>query len=195
VTAATAPTSYSNGIDPAAHMGLAGHLVKRYRLPPGLERDDVLQAARLGIVLAAQRYDPSRGAPFASYAAWWVRGQILAAIQEHLRQPALLADLVGEDDEGRRAYQDLLHAPEGPDQDAAPDVAQLLRVLPRRRWRKVVSLRYGLDGKGERTREEVAQLMGVTKQRVCQILARALTRMRRTAHHTGRQAQTPTPRS
>jgi DNA-directed RNA polymerase specialized sigma subunit len=38
--------------------------------------DDMESDAMLGLMLAARRYDPSRGVPFDVYASTWIRGHI-----------------------------------------------------------------------------------------------------------------------
>jgi RNA polymerase sigma-32 factor len=55
-----------------SHMPLVRSIARRYR---GHARhdDDLLAEGRLGLLQAAQRFEPERGVRFAVYAAWWVR--------------------------------------------------------------------------------------------------------------------------
>lgn len=55
-----------------AHMPLVRSIARRYR---GHARhdDDLVAEGRLGLLQAAQRFEPERGVRFAVYAAWWVR--------------------------------------------------------------------------------------------------------------------------
>jgi RNA polymerase primary sigma factor len=46
------------------------------------------------------------------------------------------------------------------------------------RDREVLSMRFGLDGKGERTLDQVAQVFGITRERARQLQKRALKRLR-----------------
>jgi RNA polymerase sigma factor (sigma-70 family) len=39
----------------------------------GLDYDGVMQAGVVAVLRALERYDPSLGTPFWTYAAWWVR--------------------------------------------------------------------------------------------------------------------------
>lgn len=58
-----------------ANRGLAHHFVKPY-LDHGMERDDLEQVALIGLVKAVERFDPSVGAAFASFARRYVVGEI-----------------------------------------------------------------------------------------------------------------------
>ena len=56
------------------HLPLARRLARRYAR--SADRDDLAQAAALGLVKAANRYDPNRGTPFERYAAPTILGEI-----------------------------------------------------------------------------------------------------------------------
>ncbi|HEX6021309.1 MAG TPA: sigma-70 family RNA polymerase sigma factor [Solirubrobacter sp.] len=56
------------------HLPLARHLARRYAA--GSDRDDLEQVASLGLVKAVDRYDPSRGFAFASFAVPTILGEI-----------------------------------------------------------------------------------------------------------------------
>lgn len=64
--------------------------------------------------------------------------------------------------------------------------AMLQTLTPREE--AVLTLRFGLDGKGERTWEEIGNYLGVTRERPRQIVAKALRRLRhphRAKHFSG----------
>lgn len=50
-----------------------------------LKLEDLVNEGNLGLVIAAKRFDPSRGFKFISYGVWWIRRSILAYISEHSR--------------------------------------------------------------------------------------------------------------
>jgi RNA polymerase primary sigma factor len=51
----------------------------------GLALLDLIGEGNLGLLTAAQKFDPEHGVKFISYAVWWIRQAILAAIARHGR--------------------------------------------------------------------------------------------------------------
>jgi RNA polymerase sigma-32 factor len=62
-----------------AYMRLVVALAGRYR-NYGLPTTDLIQEGNVGLMQAAERFDPERGVRFSTYAGWWVR----AAIQDYI---------------------------------------------------------------------------------------------------------------
>lgn len=59
-------------------------------------------------------------------------------------------------------------------------VREMLRVLPAR-YAEVIRLRFGLDGTGDRTLDEVGEVLGVTRERIRQMQESAMKRLRKAA--------------
>jgi len=53
----------------------------RLMLPPSLDRDDLIGYGTIGLIEAIDRFDPSRGVKFESYAVSRIRGAILDALR------------------------------------------------------------------------------------------------------------------
>lgn len=60
---------------------LAASLAKRLKRRAGKVDSDLLQQAHIGLMKAADRFDPDRGFRFSTYAVWWVR----AEVQDYVR--------------------------------------------------------------------------------------------------------------
>ena len=60
---------------------LAVFIAKTYTNDPDMLQD-LIQEANLGILIAIDKYEPQRGHRFSSYARWWMKAQIMNAINE-----------------------------------------------------------------------------------------------------------------
>ena len=62
-----------------SHLPLVKFIVDRIAssLPPHLDRDDLRSAAVIGLISAAERFDPSRGVQFKTFAEQRIRGTIM----------------------------------------------------------------------------------------------------------------------
>ncbi len=67
-----------------ANLRFVIRVAKRYR-HCGLPLEDLINEGNIGLIQAAERFDPGRGIHFVSYAVWWIRQAILKAIQENGR--------------------------------------------------------------------------------------------------------------
>ena len=65
-----------------AHLGLAERLATRFRQTGGVGHDDLVQAARVGLVTAVNRYDPDRGNSFIVYAIVCINGELRRSLRD-----------------------------------------------------------------------------------------------------------------
>jgi RNA polymerase sigma-32 factor len=58
-----------------SHLRLAASVARGYK-GYGLPIADLIAEANLGLVIAASRFEPGRGARFSSYAIWWIKATV-----------------------------------------------------------------------------------------------------------------------
>ncbi|RUM87100.1 MAG: FliA/WhiG family RNA polymerase sigma factor [Thermodesulfatator sp.] len=66
------------------HLSLVKYLAQRLagRLPPALDPEDLISAGLLGLIEAAQRFDPSRKIQFKTFAEFRIRGAMLDQLRQ-----------------------------------------------------------------------------------------------------------------
>lgn len=64
------------------NLRLVVHIAFEYRRT-FLNLLDLVQEGNIGLMQAAKKFDPLRGVPFSSYAAWWIRAYMLKHLLDH----------------------------------------------------------------------------------------------------------------
>ncbi|KAJ8602934.1 hypothetical protein CTAYLR_001509 [Chrysophaeum taylorii] len=82
----------------SANLPLVTTVAKRYRYTSSLDYNDLLQEGTFGLTRAVERFNPSLGYRFSTYAVWWIRQAISAAVLDQSRvirlPPKLHRDLL-----------------------------------------------------------------------------------------------------
>jgi RNA polymerase sigma factor (sigma-70 family) len=70
-----------------ANLRLAVSYVSKrcWRLAKTHGQEDLIQAANMGLITAAERFDPARGYRFSTYAYWWIRQAVSRWADQHSR--------------------------------------------------------------------------------------------------------------
>jgi RNA polymerase sigma factor (sigma-70 family) len=83
--------------------GLVVQVAKRYQsktlMGSALTLQDMIQEGKLGVLEAAERFDPEKGYQFSTYAMYWIRQRILRCLADHsrtIRLPAHVHSLVSQ---------------------------------------------------------------------------------------------------
>jgi RNA polymerase primary sigma factor len=188
-----------------ANLRLVVKLAMEYR-HARIGLDDLIAEGNLGLIEAANRFDPLRGVRFATYASWWIRKFIIQAIdrQAHQttsptrasgdpapekpetprRQRIISVDDFMQTSSDRHMLEKIASLTSADPQDVALErqlANKLTAILPKlpAQERLILAAHYGLDGQPPRTLQQIGKEMSLTRERVRQIEQRAIARARR----------------
>jgi RNA polymerase primary sigma factor len=68
----------------------------------GLDIMDLISEGNIGLLKAAERFDPTSGLKFISYAVWWVKQSILSSLNENARTIRLPSNIVQDTQKQKR---------------------------------------------------------------------------------------------
>ena len=169
------------------NMGYVVTLARQYKSDI-LSTDDLVSEGAIGMMKAAEKYDPSRGKPFVTFAAPFIRKSIETAIS----RLAIETEVRSTDESlpvgspNNYTLLNVLEDKDAPKADAIVEEAtldeELLKTIDvlNEREHEVVSRYYGLKG-WRQTMAEIAEDMELKRERVRQIRDQALRKLKKAA--------------
>ena len=153
----------------------------------GVPLEDLISIGTIGLIKAISTYRLDRNIRLATYASRCIENEILMHIRKIANQKTeisldepinmdydgnelLLADVLG-------TQEDMILKPLEDDVDICL-LRQAVRELPERE-REIIWMRFGLEGRKERTQKEVAQLMGISQSYISRLEKRIMLRLRK----------------
>ena len=141
---------------------------------------ELVSDGNMSLIRAVEKFDYARGNKFSTYASWAIMKNFIRSIpiENHRRDRFV----TGHDDLFEAAADNRTdeHEYESTQRRMRDAVKGMLGRLDDRERRIIIS-RFGLDGVGEQTLEQLGRELGVTKERVRQLEARAQNKLRKIA--------------
>ena len=153
----------------------------------GLDMEDLVSVGTIGLIKAINSFKAEKQIKLATYASRCIENEILMYLRKlsKRKQEVSLDEPLNVDGEGNELLlADIL----GTDSDAVYNhlenqvERQLLEEgLSRlsKREQKIIEMRFGLDGKDERTQKEVADLLGISQSYISRLEKKIISRLKR----------------
>ena len=168
------------------NLRLVVYIARRFE-NTGVGLEDLISIGTIGLIKAVSTYKPERNIKLATYASRCIENEILMHLRKtnNLKSEVsfdeplntdwdgnelLLSDILGTD-------SDLVMRPIEEDVDRKLLMDALKKLGERERH--IITLRFGLDGRPERTQKEVADSLGISQSYISRLEKRIIARLKR----------------
>ena len=171
-----------------SNLRFAVQVAKQYQ-GMGIELEDLIGFANIGLFEAAKRFDPSRGFKFISFAVWYVRAELQKCLNDKSRVVRIpshktmtegkeystlsTSKKVGDDDESETYADRYLAGEQAKATHEIVDMKQMLSIALdtlKPKQRDAVKMFYGIDYDYAMHMEQVAEELNVTGERARQLV-------------------------
>lgn len=145
----------------AEYLPLVRSMAAKYN-QQGIPQEDLEQEGMIGLLIAADKFEPDQGTKFSSYASYWIKKYIIAALEKETKTSLNSGELNEEMTRDNKA----IDPPKTTKIDLPKDMPQVEKT--------VLSLLY----EKEFTLKEIACKMNISRERVRQLKEKGLRRIR-----------------
>ena len=168
------------------NLRLVVYIARRFE-NTGINIEDLISIGTIGLIKAVGTYRTDKNIKLATYASRCIENEILMHLRKNanrrgevsLDEPLntdwdgnelLLSDVLGTD-------SDSIEKPIEDDVDRDLLLTAITRLSERERT--IITMRFGLDGRRERTQKEVADLLGISQSYISRLEKRIIDRLKR----------------
>ncbi|MBA4542531.1 RNA polymerase sporulation sigma factor SigE [Thermoactinomyces daqus] len=153
----------------------------------GIHIEDLVSIGTIGLIKAVNTFDPTKKIKLATYASRCIENEILMFLRRNNKvrsevsfdeplnmdwdgNELLLSDVLGTDDD--TIYRDI-------EDEVDRKILRTALSNLSDRERKIMVLRFGLDGGEEKTQKDVADLLGISQSYISRLEKRIIKRLRK----------------
>ena len=168
------------------NLRLVAHIMKKY-YSQSADQEDLISIGTIGLIKAINTYRSDKNIKLATYASRCIENEILMYLRKNANQKAevsfdeplntdwdgnelLLSDILGTDG-------DTVLRPIEDDVDRQLLTTAVSRLSERER--EIITLRFGLGGREEKTQKEVADYLGISQSYISRLEKRIIARLKR----------------
>lgn len=168
------------------NLRLVAHIIKKYYTSAN-DQDDLVSIGTIGLIKAIDSFDMNKGIKLSSYSARCIENEVLMFFRNSKKtcQDVSMNDPIDTDKEGNSlSLMDIMSTDDSiiDDIDLKIKSEKLKKYIENDlnlRERKIIELRYGLNGNVPKTQREVASKMNISRSYVSRIEKKALLNLKK----------------
>ena len=165
------------------NLRLVAHIIKKYYQNEDI--DDLISIGTIGLIKAANTFRPDKNIKLATYASRCIENEILMYIRKsgNIKTELSFDEPLSTDWDGNELLlSDVLGDDEGvgkklEDEEDRKIIAEAISGLSERE-REIIELRFGLNGRKEKTQKEVADMLGISQSYISRLEKKIIDRLR-----------------
>lgn len=166
------------------NLRLVVHIIKKYYSSTS-DHDDLISIGTIGLIKAISTFDTSKNIRLATYAARCIENEILMYFRSLKKNAADISLNETLDNNSDGASLSLIDVVSNEDEMLENvDLSSNIRLLKKfmnsvltDRERRIVSMRYGLNGENQQTQHEIAKKLDISRSYVSRIEKKALNKL------------------
>ena len=167
------------------NLRLVAHVCKKYA-NSNIDQDDLISIGSIGLIKGINTYDPQKSIKLSTYISKCIDNEILMYFRSIKKQSneVFLDDPIGKDkDDNTITLQDILENDDMPVEDEIDlkmkiiEMYSKIKEVLKQRERKIIELRFGLNGNKPKTQNEIAKNMGISRSYVSRIETKAINKL------------------
>lgn len=153
----------------------------------GVNVEDLISVGTIGLIKAVNTFDPNKKIKLATYGSRCIENEILMYLRRNSKVKAeisfyeplnidwdgnelLLSDILGTDND---AVYNLI------EDEVDKELLLIAMKKLNKREKEIVHLRFGLNGEGEKTQKEVADMLGISQSYISRLEKRIIKRLKK----------------
>ncbi len=164
------------------NLRLVAHVCKKYN--GTAEADDLLSVGSIGLIKGIDSYKKDKGSQLSTYVSRCIENEILMLLRANKKHKVCISteETIGVDKDGQEmTIADII--PQDLEKDPAfivdrkiilEEVLSVMQDTLSKREYEIISLRYGLTDGRERTQQEVADIMNISRSYISRIETKAI---------------------
>lgn len=164
------------------NMRLVAHVCKKYN--GSAEADDLLSVGSIGLIKGIDSYKPDKGSQLSTYVSRCIENEVLMLLRANKKHKVCVSieETIGVDKDGQEmTFADIIPQEKEQDPDVVvekrlmlKEIKSAMKQLLSEREYKIICLRYGLNDNIQRSQQEVADMLNISRSYISRIETKAI---------------------